>query len=318
MPWSAPTLGSNFATGTVLEDKSWMATSLLRSGAASSQPFLQIKSASSSSAAASSVPPSAMSSSLVPIPNGRLDKLIGQALEDGNLGTLINEWNKLAPGEQWRGSHIEGPMQKILTAHTNLCQISSGDLKPSKAEVEQMVRDLYDGLKAVTLRFGGRFRIGNIALSEMSIDKNSGKDRFEMLGEAIENSPSSFIIYDRYPYVHRDHKFPVQGTVLENDYDYHEVSHLSGDKLKTAILEIMCSQLMRADAESFYDVQDKIKSSTAYLILQSSQSSGSPSSSLASFFSAKATSQAVIDTLLSERAATLGIPLVRPSAAPSY
>lgn len=119
-----------------------------------------------------------------------------------------------------------------------------------------------------------------------------------MLRTAVNECAASFQVYTLYPYINRYHKNPVQGASLPDNETYANIRTLSGDDLKTAILEVMFDKLAAATTDNFEEINEKIIGSEAYRILSTSQSA----TGIYGLFNAgKTTSQTIIDNHLDQK-----------------
>jgi hypothetical protein len=241
----------------------------------------------------------------VALAGNRIDYLL-EASESKDEGNILRE-------KQWLAESVE----VIKRAYGNLRRVQDGETKPSEEALTQIVNELRQGFRMLSTRTtsGDNLKIGEYRISEIKkCGFNNQVDLDTALRQVIANSQNSFTIYRLYPFVDRNrNRQPVNGSTLEGDSVYNDISHLTGDKLKTAILEIMLDQLSKTDASDFHDIKDDITGSPAYAILHTSQSK----LGTMSFFTGKTSSQRVIDRLIAQRAETLGVPLDRPAQAPA-
>lgn len=198
---------------------------------------------------------------------------------------------------------------KIEDSYGKLAAITRSTLKPTEEEFRQIMSALTDGLNELetSVRRGSYGSYGSLPhpliLRNASYSETSVSDRVDAIIDACK---SSFIINRLYPFIGREHNKPASGNTLSEHQQYGGVRTLSGDKLKAAIMEIMLDRLSEATAENLSLMVSEIKSSPAWHILTTPQST----LGMGRFFNkGKTTSQAVMEQYFNDRGRELGVDL---------
>lgn len=199
--------------------------------------------------------------------------------------------------------------EEIRICVNRIRQIAIGKYKPTLLEMNQLINRLEVNINAfVNPLFGNRG--APIEYSDRTIEEFAtvriGQEEEPLVARlqaAANGCAVSFQVYALYPY-DREHKNPVQGNSLPESGEYALLRELSGDALKTAILEVMFEKLAAATTDNFADINDEIIFSPAYRILSTSQSKMGVYSL---FNSGKTTSRSIIDNQLEQKRVELGL-----------
>ncbi|MGQ3890931.1 hypothetical protein [Legionella sp. CNM-4043-24] len=240
----------------------------------------------------------------------RLANVISTILERSLLGNLsLNIDNDSAFRLFLYGAGKLPNANRLASSYKNLDSIARGGYKPTRAEMDRLIDSLTAAFNYFANPPFGYANNSQIVYEDRTISEYAGlRDNpepmalIQELRQACEQCQNSFHVYAAYPFIDRTHKAPAQGASLAGDPTYDSISALSGDALKTAILELMYDRISQATPENFAGIRSEILGSQAYRILAASQSM---MNTYSLFHSGKTRSQTLIDNYLEQRGAEL-------------